>query len=241
MRKRQSNTDKARLQHLRNILTHAGRTNPDGELLLDEPLIRDLTEQIPIYERAIEHKGNQLSRRIRATRNRDRQIALLENKIRAYWSVIQHRVRDGIVEPADMRLYGLGTNGKRPSPNNQREWLALGHQVTRADAEAEAEGTPRVSEPDRETIQGALDQAEQAVIEAESASLALEEARASLAAQKEEAIDLLKRIDLALRMSLRKLTPEQQRQRRRNLGFQYESDTSREGTEQQEQVTERSA
>ena len=226
MRKQSTNSDSARLSHLRAILDSRNGGGDEATIPIPDRLLAEIEQIVPIYEGSIRQRARVTSRR----KARKKHLAVTSGRlgrlIRTVWWVILNRVGEGTVEETELHRYGFTQTGKRPRPTEPRDWVTIGNQILTTDRGA----LKPLSEPDATDLAGAIEAVEAAILEVHNTDLALEAAKQATWSARAEAKDLLRQVSLTLELELRKMEPIRKRQHLRALGFRYESSTETEPT-----------
>ena len=221
MRKKHNTNDRERLSHLITLLETRNTSGAEESVPIPDPLLTEIEQMIPIYEASIRQRNTMVNRRKASIRKRKAHLERLERMIRTAWWVIRHRVKEGTIDETDLIRYGFTQTGKRSDPNDPRVWVTIGKQIIDMNQSA----TQPIEEPSTGELTTAIEAAEAAISEVQNTELGSEDAKRAHWTTRAAAVDLLRKVNLTLKLELRNMDPIRKRQLLRALGFRYETNS----------------
>lgn len=221
MRRKKETNDAQRLKQLSNLIQHTEIAGPDGTSIFDESFRRRLGDMFEQFTSILENRNTLLSRLRQARTDEFRERDKLIQMVRNAWNTVLYRVKGKAMPRSQTSLYGLSVDGRRPGKGDTPDWINRARAVIAGDQEAETNGYPPISDPDRESLQQQIDAARSHQIGAETASRALNELRTNLATIRRETHHLIREAVFAMTNAYRNESPIAKRNAMRTLGFRF--------------------
>lgn len=214
-------SDADRRNFMEKALQTAVLDQANGNSYLDTVLFDELTTFFATFDAAYKASTAALGTRVGESAESQAAMVILMMHVRHMWTAVYNRAQRQKLSIELLKYYKMGSDGSRPRPSSQLEWIGTGSDLIAGDAQAVAAGFAPIAEPSALELQAALDNAKVEAGDVVAADRAYDQAQEALAALRPRANELIKETrDVILFATRRQDTPSQRRILR-SYGAQY--------------------
>ncbi len=188
---------------------------------LDTVLVDELTTFFATFDAAYQAATAALGTRVGESAESQAAMAVLIMHIRHMWTAVYNRAQRQNLSAELLKYYKLGSDGSRPRPSSQLEWIGMGSDLIAGDAQAVAAGFAPIAEPSALELQAALDNAKAEAGDVVAADRAYDQAQEALAALRPRANALIKETRDVILFATRRQDASSQRRILRSYGAEY--------------------
>lgn len=217
-----SDSDFARSQLLQASLNQTQQQVTAGKTsYLNDAQLAELNTFVEAFTTAVDNTNKALGTRVREVEEKDAVIGKLISYIRDFWEVLIRRTYREEHSVEVLRLYGLTTEGARPNPSREADWLTWAKTILEGELQAVEAGYPPMQNPDTTGLSTLLSQAQKEVADVTIADTAYQEAQQTLANLRPQAQAWEDEIVAQVLHGTRQLEPSAQRRVARRYGVRY--------------------
>lgn len=221
-RRYRSDSDFARSQLLQASLSQTQQQVTAGQTsYLDDAQLAELDAFVEAFTTAVDNTKQALGTRVREVQEKDAVMGKLISYIRDFWEVLVRRTYREEHSVEVLRLYGLTTEGARPKPSREADWLAWAQTILEGELQAVEAGYPPMQNPDAAGLSTLYAQAKKEVADVTKADTAYQEAQQILANLRPQAEAWEEEIVAQVLHGTRHLEPSAQRRVARRYGVRY--------------------